>query len=359
MNRRCTHTLLLVALVAALLPARAQEVAWSVDMTAFFDNREYSYSKVESQTFFGTRLSPEIGLRMGNSSIMAGASWVQPIDGSTDHARIHPTAYYRYQSSRFRMSMGMFPRTQLLENVPAILQYDSLTYFRPNIAGALFQYVHPKGFAELYADWRQVQTEVKREAFMVVFNGRWQPLPYLFAGGHLVMNHLARPRNSDDRYTVTDDLIASPYVGLDLTPCTPLDTLTLKVGYHVSLERLRNVGTWHHPQGILIDLLAEWRFLGLRNTFYKGGAQMPFYPQLGAQLNQGDPFYQSPTYNRTDVYAYIFHKSYLNCMASINVHYTPGHCDLQQQLIVRFYLDDQAWKDRGQTKKREYLKNIL
>lgn len=170
MNRRCTHTLLLVTLVAALLPARAQEVAWSVDMTAFFDNREYSYSKVESQTFFGTRLSPEIGLRMGNSSIMAGASWVQPIDGSTQNARIHPTAYYRYQSSRFRMSMGMFPRTQLLENVPAILQYDSLTYFRPNIAGALFQYVHPKGFAELYADWRQVQTEVKREAFMVVFN---------------------------------------------------------------------------------------------------------------------------------------------------------------------------------------------
>ena len=131
------------------------------------------------------------------------------------------------------------------------------------------------------------------------------------------------------------------------------------MGYHVSLERLRNVGTWHRPQGILIDLLAEWRFLGLRNTFYKGGAQMPFYPLLGAQLNQGDPFYQSPTYNRTDVYAYIFRKSYLNCMASINVHYTPGHCDLQQQLIVRFYLDDQAWKDRGQTKKREYLKNIL
>lgn len=79
---------------------------------------------------------------------MAGASWVQPIDGSTREAKVHPTVYYRYDTSKFRMSLGMFPRTQLIENVPAILQYDSLTYFRPNIAGALFQYIHAKGFAE-------------------------------------------------------------------------------------------------------------------------------------------------------------------------------------------------------------------
>lgn len=44
--------------------------------------------------------------------------------------------------------VGYVSRTQLIENVPAILQYDSLTYFRPNIAGALFQYIHTKGFAE-------------------------------------------------------------------------------------------------------------------------------------------------------------------------------------------------------------------
>ena len=210
MKYRQPHTLLLITLLAALFPAKAQQIAWSVDMTGFFDNREFGYSKAQSQTFFGTRLSPEIGIRIGHSTIMAGASWVQPIDGSTREAKVHPTVYYRYDTSKFRMSLGMFPRTQLIENVPAILQYDSLTYFRPNIAGALFQYIHTKGFAELYIDWRQVQTEVKREAFMAVFNGRWQPLPYLFAGGHLVMNHLARPRNSDSRYTVTDNLIASP-----------------------------------------------------------------------------------------------------------------------------------------------------
>ena len=153
MKYRQPHTLLLITLLAALFPAKAQQIAWSVDMTGFFDNREFGYSKAQSQTFFGTRLSPEIGIRIGHSTIMAGASWVQPIDGSTREAKVYPTVYYRYDTSKFRMSLGMFPRTQLIENVPAILQYDSLTYFRPNIAGALFQYIHTKGFAELYIDW--------------------------------------------------------------------------------------------------------------------------------------------------------------------------------------------------------------
>ena len=86
---------------------------------------------------------------------------------------------------------------------------------------------------------------------------------------------------------------------------------------------------------------------------------MPLYPQLGAQLNQGDPFYQSSTYNRTDIYAYIFRKSYLNCIAFCNLHYTPGNLDFQQQLTLRFYIDDQAWKNRKGKQNRGYLKNIL
>ena len=69
MKYRQPHTLLLIILLAALFPAKAQQIAWSVDMTGFFDNREFGYSKAQSQTFFGTRLSPEIGIRIGHSTI--------------------------------------------------------------------------------------------------------------------------------------------------------------------------------------------------------------------------------------------------------------------------------------------------
>ena len=130
-------------------------------------------------------------------------------------------------------------RDRLIENAPSYLQYDSLTYFRPNIQGALFQYVAPKGFVEMYVDWRRMQTNTDREAFMVAGNGRWQPVSLFFMGGRAVMNHLARARKSPESETVTDDIIFNPYVGLDLSRRTGLDSLTLKCGYLLSLERRR------------------------------------------------------------------------------------------------------------------------
>lgn len=59
MKYRQPHTLLLIILLAALFPAKAQQIAWSVDMTGFFDNREFGYSKAQSQTFSGHACLPK------------------------------------------------------------------------------------------------------------------------------------------------------------------------------------------------------------------------------------------------------------------------------------------------------------
>ena len=48
MKYRLPHTLLLIILLAPLFPAKAQQIAWSVDMTGFFDNREFGYSKAQT-----------------------------------------------------------------------------------------------------------------------------------------------------------------------------------------------------------------------------------------------------------------------------------------------------------------------
>lgn len=367
--RRLLLTLCLIA-VAGI--SYAQKLAWNVNFDAFFDNREYPYAHARSQTLIGARLAPEIGIAIGpdslSSRIMAGASWIQPMDGR--NPQVVPTLYYRFLSKHFNMSFGLFPRTHLFENAPAVFQFDSLTYYRPNLAGVLLQYHDRKGFAELLLDWRQIQTTRIREAFMVMFNGRWDVCSEFFFGGRVMMNHLARSRNADNTETVTDDLAISPYVGLNLTRITGLDTLTLKVGYHQALERERAFGGFKYPGGILIDLMAEWRFLGLKNTFYYGENLMPFYrihdtetggvrPGLGTQLNMGDPFFQSRLYDRLDIYGYIFRTCYVNCMASINFHFTPGKVNLQQQLIVRAYFDEDMWKDRRNLKTRQKLKTIL
>ena len=204
-----------------------------------------------------------------------------------------------------------------------------------------------------------MQTKKRREAFNIVASGKWQPGVF-FLGGHIMMNHLARTIAAGDDQSVMDDMIVNPYIGADFARYTPLSILSVKCGYLLSMERHRGLGEWHRPQGFLCDIQGEWRWLGLHNTLYAGESQMPFYEQFGSQLNQGDPFFQSDFYNRTDIYAYIFHNSFVNCKASFNLHFTPGKISYQQQLSVRFYLDSERWKNRkNPVNKSIKLKDIL
>lgn len=362
MKKTGRHITVLAVLLLGTIPVlKAQNLLWKVDMTGFFDNREYKSPYQTSQTFFGTRLSPEIGLGIDKDRhrIMVGGSWIQSFGSPLKDSEFKPTVYYQYSGRNgFSMNVGSFARTHLIESLPAILLYDSLTYFRPNIEGVLFQYQRDRGYGEVFIDWRRKQTEQEREAFLISASGRWMP-GIFFAGGHAVMNHLARPKNSPDDISVVDDILLNPYVGIDLRNRLPLDDFSLQVGYVISLERIRSIGTWHRPQGMLAQLSAEWRFIGLNNILYIGDNQQPFYPQFGSLLNQGDPFYQSTRYNRTDLYAYLFRNRWVNCFFSLNFHYSKESFDTQQQFILRFDIDNYYKKPPRRPPKRSLLKDLF
>ena len=67
---------------------------------------------------------------------------------------------------------------------------------------------------------------------------------------------------------------------------------------------------------------------------------MPLYGTYGTLLNQGNAFYQSPIYNRTDFMIYIIQRRFVNCYFAWNLHYTKGEkLGHQQQLVVHFNLD--------------------
>lgn len=354
-------TVLIILLLLAIPAPKAQNLLWNVDMTGFFDNREYKSPYQTAQTFFGTRLSPEIGLGIAQDKhrIMVGGSWIQSFGSPLKDSEFKPTVYYEYNNRNgFSMNIGAFARTHLIETLPAVMLYDSLSYFRPNIEGILFQYQKEKGYGEIFIDWRRKQTEQDREAFLISASGRWMP-GIFFAGGHAVMNHLARPKNAPDDISVVDDILINPYIGVDLGNKLPLDSFTLQAGYLISMERIRGNGIWHRPQGLLAQLSMEWRFMGLSNTLYIGENQQPFYPQFGSLLNQGDPFYQSTRYNRTDVYAYLFRNEWVNCFFSLNFHYTKEKFDSQQQLILRFNIDNYYKNTSRRSSKRSLLKNLF
>ena len=346
-------------LITSVAEVSAQSLLWSAEVVPYFDNREYTYERMQSETLFATRLTPTIGIAFGNHSIIAGVAWIQPIDSRIDQSKFKPTVYYRYATPQFSMSMGMFPRTQLIEPLDDFIQTDSSAFFSPNIQGALFQHTSRLGYVEALVDWRGIQTETTREAFMIVAQGRIHIAPWLFAGGAVVMNHLARAKNETPENTtfVTDNFMLRPYVGIDFSHKTVLDSLTLRCGYFSSFDRERGITSWQTAHAFIADLTLEWRFLGLRNKFYYGNAAQPFYDKFSSTLYQGEAYYTTDWHNRLDLYGYIFRNSFVNCFASVNFYFTPGNkVGCQQQLVVRAYIN-QSFKESH--KKKDRIRNIF
>lgn len=331
----------------------AQKFLYDVDFVAFFDNREYQQPLQTPQTIFGTRLSPELGVGFtdrsgGNHRLIAGVHYIQPIGSNWRESSFIPTVFYNYDRKGFRFFMGAIPYKHRMEALPDYLLYDSIAYFHPNIQGALIQYASDLGFVEMMCDWRGRQTPERREMFRLVLNGRYhyKGLFTYFVGGNAQMNHKANYAAPTEREGVCDDILLAPYVGIDFSGPTPFDSLALRTSYVLGVQRYRMKGLSEMPQGALAELYARWRFLGLRNNFYAGGNLMPYYATFGADLNQGDPFYQARWYNRTDVFAYILRKSFVNVYFSWNFHKVPGvKLQHQQQLIATFSLGGIKKKD--------------
>lgn len=352
--------LIAVACSAAAIPVFAQQqFKWSIDAGSVFENREGDGYYSADQTIAFTRLSPEVGISFldGRHSLMGGVSWYQPIGNGWDDYKLSPTVYYRYSSPSWRLSLGMLPRTQLIEQLPTVLMSDSIRYTEPNIRGALVQYVHRRGFFELVLDWRSFQTETQREAFSVYFNGRWNAAWALFVGGRLQVNHLANTKHPSPDQNVNDDLSVNPYAGFDFTRFTPrIDSLAVRAGLMLQLERDRSTGIWQKPCGFMLDAIAEWRFLGIEEHLYVGKNLFPLYPKYGTLLNLGDPNYQAKVYSRTNVRAYIFRNQFMNLYASLDFHYTPEAFTFWQKIAVRVYIDDRLWSDRrNKVSHSEYL----
>lgn len=339
--------LILIAATGSLLLAQKPTFLYNVDFATWFDNREYQPPLQLSQTLFALRLSPEIGVGLtdpqgGQHLLRAGVHYTQPLGGNWKDVRFHPTAFYTYDYKGFRMHIGAIPYKHFIRPLPDFLRYDSIAYAYPNIQGALFQYESQHGFVEFMCDWRGLQSPTRREMFRLTLDGEYSHQGFFryFAGGVAQLNHKANHASPTPREGVCDDAYISPNIGIDFASPLPLDTLCLRASYIYGYQRFRPDNLVWQPQGFMLEVMIRWRFLGAKNTFYAGNNLMPLYGTFGDDLNQGDPFYQSPLYNRTDLFLYIVRKSFVNCYFSWNMHYVPGvRLQHQQQLIVLFSLD--------------------
>lgn len=331
----------LVLLMGASV-ACAQKFLYDVDFVLNFDNREINHSYEPSGTIFGFRLTPTIGVGLqdslgGSHRLMAGVSCIQPCGADWRKVTVTPTAFYEFAIKGFRMDLGFVPYQELTEALPDYLRSDSLAFAYPNIQGALFQYESRHGYVMALCDWRGMMSHDTREAFRIVGGGKYHR-DWFFAGGFAQMNHLSH--NADTITGVCDDILVNPLVGAGVGQYTPLDSLSVQVGYLGGLQRDRKYGFSQWVSGFEAEVYLGWRFIGFRDLLYVGQNQMPLYPDYGQLLNQGDPRFRAKLYNRTDLFFYIVRRSFVTCYAGWSLIVTDkGDISNQQQVVCRFNLD--------------------
>lgn len=363
-----TKLLILLALLGAA-PLRGVDFTWDIDFSSVFDNREGDHDITAAKTYFFTNLAPEAGLRFNTADrIAGGVVWNQPIGCEWDGHRVSPTLYYRHDGRKWRFSMGMFPRRQLIEEMPGYLWSDSLSYHQNNIRGALVQYVSDKGYFDAYIDWRGMQTRKQREAFNIVFHGQFSPRRNWFGiGGYVQMNHYALQKDAPADQHIVDNFIVNPYLAADLGSKVNTDSLNIRAGLLMTIERNRAVedGGWQTPAGFYLEAVGEWRRFGAKNTLYIGKPLFPsynsssaefldnsaphateedlaanpvIYTLMGPGLYQGEPFYQKKFYDRLNLYAYIIRNRHVSLQASLDFNFTPSSFIFYQRLLLRVTL---------------------
>ena len=330
---------LILSIFLTLLPyaySMALEPLWNIDLGASFDNREGDNSHTAAETYFLVSLAPELGLKFTETDCIAGgAVWVQPLENTIKNGTLYPTLYYRHEGRKWKFSMGLFPMSQLREPLPGFLWSDSLTYFQKNLRGALLQYGSNNGFFDAYIDWRGMQSHTQREAFNIVFHGEFKKSRKIFlAGGYAMMNHLAKTTHAGPEQFVVDNFLVNPYIGIDLSRSVPVDSLVIKGGGLLTIERDRKKGGWTVPGGFWMEIAGEWKFLGLRNSLYAGGRLFPLYGEFGSLLYAGEPYYASSFYDRLDIYGKIYNNKFVEIEAQLNFNFTREGLMFYQRLLL-------------------------
>ena len=284
--------ILLILILANEKYGIAQTLEGAINFHGFVDNREYAKSNRYSPTYFGARFSPEIGLLADSAHRFRVGINVLKQFGSKDFTdKVDQVIYYQYKKQNNTFFIGAFPRLGLIDDYPIALLSDTLSYFRPNIEGMLYQYQTEKFRQNIWIDWTGKQTATDRETFLFGFSGKYQPGMF-YLSHYAYMFHNALSGISTPEQHLEDNGAVQLQFGLDLGKRTFLDSLTISAGPMISIERTRNVTGIQTPKGFITYLYAGYKQFNLRNTFYAGG---------GHHLINGDVFYSAKQYDRLDL----------------------------------------------------------
>lgn len=340
-----TISLLIAAAVAtsadAVTPeadtvSTSPQLLWSVDFNAVLHNREGGDEMRKHQTMLFTHLTPQVGLQVGRHSVRGGVTWYQPMLNDLGGYKVVPTAYYQYDGKILDVAVGMIPATMEL---PLYLRSDSINFEQPVTRGIVLNYRTAKHRFDAWLDWRQLQTKTRRESFLVGFRYDYTH-KWLNPGLIVEYDHLAKSADPQEFQGVIDHLVVAPRLGLTF------QNVEAGVGMLMSLNRDRHLSRrrWDCRPGFTADVSYSWRWLTVKERFYAGKVQLPYYENYGNELYWGDTWYHNKMYSRTDAIATIFRTDYVNLSLQLTFHASDKCVAFWQQLSARFYFDNRLWK---------------
>ena len=332
MNIRCVRFPIIQFFVGCGLlvavSSHAQQLEWNAHLHGFADNREYSQSGLYSQTIFGMRFSPEVGLLVDSTHrVRVGLNFLQEFGARQQQRQFEPVVYYQYQKQSLNFFMGLFPRLGLLDDYPRAILNDTLAYYRPNVEGMLLRYEQSAVMQQVWIDWTSRQTATDREQFLVGWSGRLRAGSF-YLSHYAMMWHNAKTAGGDGEQAIRDNGAVMASIGYRLSPQTGfLDSLDLNAGGIMAFDRLRGQYDLRTPKGFIANAyLAHKRFF-VQNTFYVG---QPL------DIPYGDRFYSSSPYNRLGLGWTPLRYGQLEGKFIATFHFTRGAMDNQQQFLLRY-----------------------
>ncbi|PAF47113.1 hypothetical protein BKH46_05225 [Helicobacter sp. 12S02634-8] len=343
---------LFFALFLCMAITQGYEYKYNLGFDFYLDNTEESLPYWDTRTIYGVRLAPEIGIAFdGRQSLMFGGYVLQNMGEQRFPTKANVSIYYSAIGEHLRSYFGIFPRTHSIAHYPLSFFRNDFYFFNPNINGLMFQYQQQDptdkytGYAELIFDWYGGNLAKRLDEFMVLAASQWDFWQkYLYVGGNFLMYHfkndevLAQDGHQGDTYLL-DRIYYNLYIGSSLQNLLPSMEKApyIQFGTLSTLERKRRLSTgldpFYNGLGWQLDIGAQYKGFGIKNSYYFGKPQMKYFSQYGEGFYSGLPFYQSKHYDRADFY-YEYKNDILTARFSIIFHFTNKTIANQEMLTI-------------------------
>ncbi|MCM1041111.1 MAG: hypothetical protein NC396_01600 [Bacteroides sp.] len=341
---------------------RAQSFEWKADADGFFDNGEYGgIRQAVSQTMYGFRFSPQVGVSYKDFSLFVG-SHLQTSFGSPKYLdRLYFIGYFQYRNDHHLFRFGAFPRQELLPNYTDFFIRDTFNYFRPNMTGLFYRLSGKNNFLSLYLDWTGAQSPTVREAFFVGLSGE-QRYKWFFAQVLGYYYHYANTKPHSGDGVVHDNGLGQVGVGIDFSQKAHwLYAARLSANFMVGYECKRDhVTPVKIPLGLVLDLhVRYWRF-GTKTLYYYGQKRFTVPTDNHALTYWGNPILASNSYLQSKWYCVLFENDFVSAEAAAVFHLSGKELGTQYMVRLNVNLNGSIYgRKEGEERGGRYRFNFI